>query len=266
MEYRTFFVFPDNEDVILELGDDPAVYRDVILQINRMKTIFKKDGEYKLWFDSQNVAGFIAKAKTIVPGEYLDNIGTQLRLLLKNAMDIQYSSQVDQNCVYMRLMSDWTFVDTVPLMQEAAETLAEPSGLFLPVIVSISGAVVDDNRDTINIIKDASYLNDLPRLSRIPFFREEMEFRAWIETRTGASDFSLRNKQRFTATGKLWVKQMIYKENQTDQYWYFDFFHKDNRQHYEVFDSVGLHLGEAGIDGVLIHGTQDANKKISHII
>jgi hypothetical protein len=79
-------------------------------------------------------------------------------------------------------------------------------------------------------------------------------------------DFSLYDKRRFQKTQLKWIKQSIFKEFTTNYYWYFDFFHKDNKRHYEVFDSLGDHIGEANEQGFIQQGTSDIRKSIRHLI
>lgn len=64
----------------------------------------------------------------------------------------------------------------------------------------------------------------------------------------------LDNPTRFVPTGKIYTpsKQQIYKEINTGYYWYLDYQHKENKKHFEVFDSTGkLHLGEADMNGII---------------
>lgn len=67
-------------------------------------------------------------------------------------------------------------------------------------------------------------------------------------------DFLLDNPIRFEPTGKIYYpsKQPIYREKSTGYYWYYDYMHKDNKKHFEVFDSTGkTHIGEADMNGII---------------
>lgn len=74
--------------------------------------------------------------------------------------------------------------------------------------------------------------------------------------------FSLDDKRRFSKTNMIHEKQAIYREIGTGYYWYNDYFHKDNKAHFEVFDAQGLHLGEASMEGILDLSKRDARKRI----
>lgn len=78
--------------------------------------------------------------------------------------------------------------------------------------------------------------------------------------------FSLEDKNRFQKTNFKHEKQAIYLEKSTGYYWYNDFFHKDNKAHFEVFDSNGNHLGEASMQGVLDTSQKDKTKTIRNVI
>jgi hypothetical protein len=70
----------------------------------------------------------------------------------------------------------------------------------------------------------------------------------------------LENEYRFTRTSKVEQGQQVYKETSTNRYWYLDKFHKT---HYEVFNSVGKHIGEANLDGIIDESKKDNTKTIT---
>jgi len=70
----------------------------------------------------------------------------------------------------------------------------------------------------------------------------------------------LENEYRFTRTSKVEQGQQVYKETETNRYWYLDKFHKT---HYEVFNSVGKHIGEANLDGFIDESKKDNTKTIT---
>ncbi len=74
--------------------------------------------------------------------------------------------------------------------------------------------------------------------------------------------FSLSDKSRFRRTRFLHEKQAVYQEIKTGYYWYNDFFHRDNKAHFEVFDRTGSHIAEASMAGVLDCSKADKNKHI----
>jgi hypothetical protein len=73
----------------------------------------------------------------------------------------------------------------------------------------------------------------------------------------GIEPFSLKDTSLFTHH-----KEECYKCNDTGHYWYMDKFHKN---HYEVFDSTGKHLGEASMQGILDADKADNKKRLENI-
>lgn len=78
--------------------------------------------------------------------------------------------------------------------------------------------------------------------------------------------FTLENNSKFYKTKFFYGNQSIYLELSTGYYWYYDFFHRENKQHYEVFDKLGNHIGEASMSGDLNRSLADSNKTIKDII
>ncbi|MGN0739555.1 MAG: hypothetical protein ACI4LX_05230 [Treponema sp.] len=74
--------------------------------------------------------------------------------------------------------------------------------------------------------------------------------------------FSLSDKTRFRKTNFFHEKQAIYQDLQTGYYWYNDYFHKDNKAHFEVFDKTGNHIAEASMSGTIDYSKADSNKHI----
>ncbi|WP_311378816.1 hypothetical protein [Alloprevotella tannerae] len=67
--------------------------------------------------------------------------------------------------------------------------------------------------------------------------------------------FSLKDGTRFQKDGRIFQGQNVYREIDTGYYWYLDNLHKN---HYEVFDRNGQHIGTANTDGVI-----DPSKKVN---
>jgi hypothetical protein len=76
----------------------------------------------------------------------------------------------------------------------------------------------------------------------------------------------LKDRNIFHLTSFRWIKQSIYVETATRNYWYYDYFHRENKKHYEVFNQEGIHLGEANINGVLDLRKAKEKKRIDKII
>jgi hypothetical protein len=71
--------------------------------------------------------------------------------------------------------------------------------------------------------------------------------------------FFLKDTARFTKTSRIEQGQPVYKENSNGYYWYWDNLHKN---HYEVFDSCGVHIGEADSEGEIDRTRQISGRKI----
>lgn len=67
--------------------------------------------------------------------------------------------------------------------------------------------------------------------------------------------FSLKDGTRFQKDGRIVQGQNVYREINTGYYWYLDNLHKN---HYEVFDRNGQHIGTANTDGVI-----DPSKRVN---
>lgn len=72
-------------------------------------------------------------------------------------------------------------------------------------------------------------------------------------------EFSLKNNPRFSKTTFEEQGVMVYLEKITGYYWYLDNLHKN---HYEVFDANGKHIGEADMNGNINTTKKDKNKQI----
>lgn len=78
----------------------------------------------------------------------------------------------------------------------------------------------------------------------------------------GALDFALCRGTRFDKAGEVTSVNgaVVYKEIETGCLWYIDTLHRD---HYEVFDPHGNHLGEAELQkGVIDRTKADKNKRL----
>ena len=70
----------------------------------------------------------------------------------------------------------------------------------------------------------------------------------WLDIPIEPLDIFLRNTTRFSRTNLIFQGKTIFKETQTGYYWYLDNFHKNE---FEVFNSDGIHIGIANMDGII---------------
>lgn len=262
-----FLLFPQSDEEIFRLSDDLDLYKDIPKQLNFIKKSIRT-GEYKLFYDSENIAAFCEKAAILCSGSYLDDIRDQLLYLLgRNALDVAHTKNPNPSHYYYQWFSETAsvIIKTDRLHMYAAEN--KLSGKESAII---SFSYEDPwNRDIIPLIQESIYNNTLPQICNIPYFNPVGSFIEWYKSKVlDNRTFSLTDITRFERTSKLYKKskRRIYKERSTNRYWYYDFFHSDNKEHYEVFDNTGNHVGEADMNGVLDETKKDKTKSIRGII
>lgn len=82
-------------------------------------------------------------------------------------------------------------------------------------------------------------------------------FEQWVQDKLDFRNFLERNTNRFNKTSKDVQGQSVYSEIETGNSWYLDNLHKN---HFEVFNKQGEHLGEADLEGNLNKKKADKNK------
>ena len=78
--------------------------------------------------------------------------------------------------------------------------------------------------------------------------------------------FSLSDESQFKKTNFHYGKEAIYEEIKTGYYWYNDYFHRNNKAHFEVFNAQGCHIGEASMKGELDRSKASDKKCIKKLI
>lgn len=264
MKIRAYILFPDSEDDFIKIGDDAESYENLIKEILVIKQQLRSCYNFELCIDSANVDLFLNKAEQLVGGKYLGNCRVQLeRIFGNNVRDINKPSLRKNGCIYVNWNINLQIEHSKIIIAEAAEAKIE-EGDDKIIFINIADAYLND-RDAIYVIKDAIHENDLPSLVSIPLGNNEIEFSEWVSSLANGG-FSLRDKTRFEKTGFRWKKQWIFREIATGRYWYFDYFHKDNIQHFEVFDSDGRSVGISNVEGVLDTSKARDERRIDHII
>lgn len=264
MKIKAYFLFPETDEEFLKIGDDPNSYKSLIEEVRIIKFQLKTHNNFELCYDSANLNMFLSKAEILIGGKYLASCRVQLNHLFGNyTRNLNTPFLRDVECIYVHWNINRNIEDSNTFFSELAESkLVE--GQDKTILINISNAFHSD-RDSVHIIKDAKQYNELPLLINIPIANNEIEFSQWY-TSLLTPNFSLQDKSRFRVTTYIWVKQKIYIEITTTNYWYYDYYHKENIRHYEVFNNQGVHLGEANINGVLNSAKADKNKRIDHII
>lgn len=107
---------------------------------------------------------------------------------------------------------------------------------------------------------DSHDKDELPeRFLRVPCFCELAPLMDKL-SELRVFEFSLEDTTRFRRTRDVVQGQPVFLEIEKNRYWYLDNKHKD---HYEVFNSKGDHLGEANMQGELDTAQRDKNKHYS---
>lgn len=266
MKIKVFFLFPESDDDIVRIADCPDAYENLIAEVLMIKQQLKSNIKYELCYDSSNIKLFLEKSKSFLDDVYILKYSNRLQTFFNNcSRNIGVNNLIKSDCKYF----NWNINNTSnnesnTLIAEATESILNQANDHKTILINISRAH-KTNRECIHVIIDAIHYNELPQLVTIPIVNNEIEFSEWVLTLPKAS-FSLKDKRLFQLTKYKWEKQSIYYDIKNGNFWYYDYFHKENKKHYEVFDQNGIHLGEANIFGILDRSKACNSKKIGHII
>jgi len=83
-------------------------------------------------------------------------------------------------------------------------------------------------------------------------------FEEWVQDKLDSRSLLEIKTSRYKKTTYIVQGQPVYEEILNGNYWYLDNLHKN---HYEVFNSQGKHLGEADLNGIINTNKQDKTKK-----
>jgi hypothetical protein len=264
MKIKAFFLFPEEDDIIIQLGEDPEVYENLIKDIALIKKQLRSLSEFELFYDSSNIDHFFEKAEALIDENLLSVFRNKVRIIFSNfSKNVSTTYIRKTDCRYINWNLNLQLTYSNPIISEIAETKHQHQNDNV-ILINISDAH-QTNRDQLFVILDEVHLPNLPQVIHIPIANNEVEFAEW-STIFNELGFSLKDKTRFRMTTLRWKKQRIYKEIDTGYYWYFDYFHKENDKHFEVFDNQGNHLFEVSEKGSIIEGSRDNNKIIDSIL
>lgn len=259
----SLFILLPVEDAVLNIPQTKEAWNELFAPLLHVKEFARTKGiELRIFFDQENIVQFKADAGIVVDdGSYLDRPSKILRQFIgSNSSDVQKTQLVDAECSYIRwdTLTCKMDVNTPLVIKSAFESPGSPCVLSLSPIVPADYYQV-------SLIKDRAYCEELPELKNIPLFFSADECVEWLSSLL-EGHFSLIGNNAFIRTSFHWNNQCIFKKVEDGTYWYFDFFHRENKIHYEVFNNEGDHMGEASKDGMLMEGTQDKNKSIRNIL
>jgi len=267
-EVLIFFVFPDCDEDFILLGDDISVYTNIPNQFMEIKRIFPARNNYKIFYSHINIQAFCRKADEICGGKYLNKLKSSMQQLIgRNSCNIDTSIQYKKDHCYYRWnidnLTDIEFENSALIKTAAHKNYEEAKS---SVIISFKES--EWNRDILPVIIDAKHVTDLPIISNIPYFYPYHSFIEWYKELSDNRDFSLLDVTKFERTNYVYApsKSRIYKSLSSGDFWYYDYSHKDNKEHFEVFDSIGRHKGESNINGKLDVTKKDDKKSITRIL
>ena len=262
MDVALYILFPEDDDVI-SLASDKEKLRAIVNSLVAVKKFaLQHNLSLKIYYDSENVERFKTDVGSIVDdGAYM---GTPMNIL---RAFVGMTSKDVKNCAVIDASFSYSLWDTMTCMTHPDAPIVIKSAFeatFEPCVLSLGEKIPTDYYQ-VSIIKDRAYTEYMPKLRSIPLFFAAEECITWLMSFI-CNDFSLTDKMYFEPTAYRWGKQRIYRKIEDSSYWYFDYFHKDNKIHYEVFGAEGIHLGEAGEDGHLIPDTAKEGRSISKIL
>lgn len=262
MEASLFLLLPV-EDAVLDIPPNHDALVDLFAPLMRVK-IFAREKNIRLsvYYDNENIDQFKSVAEILADdGTYLDKPYLILyNFVGKYSTDVRQVNMLDTSCHYVRWDTNTFSIDSnAPLVLKCAFESTNVS-----CVLSLSPKIPTDYY-LVSIIKDRRFGEGLPKMKSIPLFFSADFCVQWLSSLLD-DNFSLLRENVFQRTHYHWNNQCIFKNKLDDTYWYLDFFHKDNKFHYDVFNSEGKHLGEASSEGKLIEGTNDPSKSISHIL
>ena len=249
---KCIILLPENPEPLLEEEG-----KELVRQISKAKKLFNEN-HFSLFYDPENFKRFSQQLENW--GEYLEaQLFNLRRSISKTAISISQNPAIDFNASYFK----WNLFDgghgeiaklEYPVYQYAVEVSRDQK---VSIIIVFSPGSYSTEEKLIGY-KDSKLDSELPdRFSHIDVFNSSELLATWFDE-IYSPKFSLEDTDRFDPTSKDVQGARVYKEKEQVRYWYLDNFHKS---HYEVFNSIGDHLGEANIDGQLDPTKKDKNKK-----
>ncbi len=268
MKIKAYLYFPATDLAFKNLSTNSNSYTDIVKELYSIKHNLKKKSEYEIFYDSDNVRCFLEVAKGYVPDPYLTGITNQIQTIIGTKSTNVCNPRIrNSQFIYANWTINVTAVISPFVVSESAEDTLKDSDSEKTICICLGQSIAVE-REELHIIKDITHVNSFPELINVSSTNSDAGFIKWMVT-LPAGKFSLKNNKDFEPLNKFWprTKERIYKHIQTGNYWYFDFFHKNNKIHYEVFDPTGdIYLGEADENGKIKPDTNIGNKKIGSII
>ena len=268
MKIKAYIYFPETDLAFQYLVDNPESYNEIVKELYAVKYKLKKNIDYEIYYDSSNISRFLGAAERYIPDNYLGGIRNQILHIISNkSKNVSHPRLRIPHFIYANWSIDLQVEYSHFVLSESAEDTLNDSATEKTICLCL-GNSLNVEREELYIIKDAVHDDTLPKLISVNATCSDVGFVKWITT-LPVGKFTLKRNKDFEPLDKFWgrTKERIYRHRATGNHWYFDFYHKDNIIHYEVFDNTGnIHLGEADDNGILKAGTQSLTKKISHFL
>jgi len=261
---KAFLFLPETDNEILEIVTDyqnfQSSFKFLVQEVQKT--------ELELTYQPENIKIFCAKIENCIEPEHTKNrtkrnsIENQFRYIL-NKRCTEHNEKFDSQYIYFQ----WLYSDNFKILQTSSylSKVAERCYDFRKesnIVLNIQKAIPTD-RSNIVIFRD-DYKDISPNeFIHLEYITDVGDFELWWHT-NHIKTFSLKDTKRFKTTKYKRIKQRIYQEVETFYFWYFDFYHKDNRIHYEVFDKEGNGIGEANEIGKIFFFK--TGKSISEIL
>lgn len=262
MEASLYILLPEG-DAVLDIPQTKEAWNSLFAPLLHVKEYARIHGiSLRVFFDMANISRFMEDAGDIVEdGSYLEKPSLVLkRFIGSNSSDVQKLRLLDTDCSYIR----W---DTITCTTDPNTPLVVKNAYESPqksCVISLLCGIPTDYYQ-VSIIKDRAYGDGLPILKNIPIFFKAEECIEWLSSLQDGH-FSLIGNPSFIRTSYHWNNQCIFRKADDNTYWYFDYYHRENKIHYEVFNLEGDHVGEASETGVLMDRTADPEKSIKNIL
>lgn len=259
-------LFPEQDTDVLSAVVVTKSFHQIPQYLHGMTESARQCGiDYSFYYDSVNLGKFADIVRVLDDKPYLAKTIEQIKNIIRSkGHDVRHQPSL-LNIAYSYSIWDSATQSSIANVHDLVKASGE--GVALPD-KSCMFSFVDDTpvaNEQVSIIKDIAtdHQDGIPCFFNLPLFFESNLCAEWISTfKVG---FSLTNNQIFKGTSHRWNKQRIYQRMSDNTYWYFDYFHKDNKLHYEVFKSDGSYIGESDINGKITTITH-STKSISHII
>lgn len=264
MVFSVFFHLPELPDECSLFYDGEQAFNNVLGQLNQTSRFLKNCGnKFNIFFSSSNVSKFLILANNFfgTENERIRN-GLMYQTLKVNYKDLDSGYKfIDFECQYYKWSIDGNIIIAHPIISECAELSSNVDQKVQLVICYSASDFYNTDGHSIQLVKDSLHLTNRPNILSLTICQEAAQIINGCQLHLSLS-FDLSSNPKYVDTGHRWGIEKIFRNTDENTLWYFDFFHRDNRVHFEVFDRNGLHLGEADADGNLLPGTKDNNKRL----